>query len=171
MEEAQFYYYSTLAKYSITNNFFIFIFLIMEITPILLDCIFNPFLIQFYYKKYEISYSSSIIELKSHEFKKITIYYWYRELRDSNNSYPIRILIRTLVLYFLILFFFILFCWYENMSKIIQVLKIIKKDYKILNSFKIIFLIYMNEYLFIEFVQYYLLYFNIFYVIHQIILI
>ena len=126
---------------------------------------------EFYYKKYEISYSSSIIELKSHEFKKITIYYWYRELRDSNNSYPIRILIRTLVLYFLILFFFILFCWYENMSKIIQVLKIIKKDYKILNSFKIIFLIYMNEYLFIEFVQYYLLYFNIFFIIHQIILI
>ena len=96
MEEAQFYYYSTLAKYSITNNFFIFIFLIMEITPILLDCIFNPFLIQFYYKKYEISYSSSVIELKPiHYLKKITIYYWFRKLRDSNNLYPISVLIPT----------------------------------------------------------------------------
>ena len=118
MEEAQFYYYSTLAKYSITNNFFIFIFLIMEITPILLDCIFNPFLIQFYYKKYEISYSSSVIELKPiHDLKKITIYYWFRKLRDSNNLYPISVLIPTLGVIFSYFIFFILFGWYENMSK------------------------------------------------------
>ena len=109
MEEAQFYYYSTLAKYSITNNFFIFIFLIMEITPILLDCIFNPFLIQFYYKKYEISYSSSVIELKPiHDLKKITIYYWFRKLRDSNNLYPISVLIPTLGVIFSYFIFFIL---------------------------------------------------------------
>ena len=141
MEEAQFYYYSTLAKYSITNNFFIFIFLIMEITPILLDCIFNPFLIQFYYKKYEISYSSSVIELKPiHDLKKITIYYWFRKLRDSNNLYPISVLIPTLGVIFSYFIFFILFGWYENMSKNNPSIKNNKKkDYKILKSFKIIF--------------------------------
>ena len=140
MEEAQFFYYSILAKYSITNNFLIFIFLLFEITPILLDCIINPFLIQFYYKKNEISYSSTLIDLKIiHKLEKISSYYWFRKLRSSNNLYPIGVLIPTLIIIFSYFIFFILFGWYENMSKNSTSIKNNKKkDYKILTYFKII---------------------------------
>ena len=45
MEEAQFFYYSNLAKYSLTKNYVLIIFIIIEMNPMIIDFMEDPFIL------------------------------------------------------------------------------------------------------------------------------
>ena len=44
-EEAKYFYYSNLAKYSLTNSFILIILIIIEMYPILIDFMESPFIL------------------------------------------------------------------------------------------------------------------------------
>ena len=108
MEEARYFYYSNLAKYSLTNNFILIILIIIEMYPILIDFMEAPFILKNYYNMITNSYSTVSNDLINH-IKKINIYELFRDLRMENKLYPIYILIPILSLVFIYIIFFIIF--------------------------------------------------------------
>ena len=107
-EEAKYFYYSNLAKYSLTNSFILIILIIIEMYPILIDFMESPFILKNYYNMIINSYSSISHEPLNH-IKKINIYELFRDLRNGNKLYPTYILIPILSLVFIYIIFFIIF--------------------------------------------------------------
>ena len=110
MEDARFFYYSNLAKYSLTNNFVIIILIIIEMFPIIIHFMEAPFILRNYYNNIDYCYSFNKIKHKplSH-LKKINIYALFRNLRNDNKLYPFYILIIMLSLVIFYIIFFIVF--------------------------------------------------------------
>jgi uncharacterized membrane protein (DUF373 family) len=46
MDEARYFYYSNLAKYSLTNNYFLIILIIIEMYPILIDFMEDKYILK-----------------------------------------------------------------------------------------------------------------------------
>ena len=84
MEEARFFYYSNLAKYSITNNLILIILIIIEMYPILIDFMQSPFILRNFYN---ITTNFKIIYKPLNNFDKLNIYKLFRDLRNENNLY------------------------------------------------------------------------------------
>ena len=75
MDEARFFYYSNLAKYSLTNNLILIFLIIIEMYPILIDFIEGPFIFINYYKNKSESYSIQNFNNKLiYNIKKISLY-------------------------------------------------------------------------------------------------
>ena len=108
MDEARYFYYSNLAKYSLTNNYFLIILIIIEMYPILIDFMEAPFILKNYYNMITNSYTKTLIEPLNH-IKKINIYELFRDLRREDKLYPTYILIPILSLIFIYIIFFIIF--------------------------------------------------------------
>ena len=106
MEEARFFYYSNLAKYSITNNLILIILIIIEMYPILIDFMQSPFILRNFYN---MTTNFKIIYKPLNNFDKLNIYKLFRDLRNENNLYPIYILIPMLSLVIIYIIFFIVF--------------------------------------------------------------
>ena len=137
MEEAQFFYYSNLAKYSLTKNYVLIIFIIIEMNPMIIDFMEAPFILRNYYYNNENKYYWENLDNKPlNKIKKINLYELFRKLINKKNRlYPISILIPMLSLIFIYIFFFIFFSILDKKNK--------KEKFKIKkNSFSIYFKIF-----------------------------
>ena len=137
MEEAQFFYYSNLAKYSLTKNYVLIIFIIIEMNPMIIDFMEAPFILRnYYYNKENKYYWENLDNKPLNKIKKINLYELFRKLINKKNRlYPIPILIPMLSLIFIYIFFFIFFSILDKKNK--------KEKYKIKkNSFSIYFKIF-----------------------------
>ncbi len=118
MDEARFFYYSSLAKYSLTNKFVLIVLIIIEMYPILIDFIEGPFILKNYYKNIADSYSSENINNQLIDnIKKISIYNLFRNLTSDDKLYPIYILIPMLSLIVIYIIFFIIFSIIDKNNK------------------------------------------------------
>ena len=118
MEEARFFYYSNLAKYSLTNNFILLILIIIEMYPILVDFLEAPFILRNYYKNIFESYSFKNINNKTlDKIKIISLYKLFRKLRNNDKLYPIYILIPMLSLVVIYIIFFSIFTIIDKNNK------------------------------------------------------
>jgi hypothetical protein len=118
MEEARFFYYSNLAKYSLTNNFILLILIIIEMYPILVDFLKAPFILRNYYKNIFESYSFKNINNKTlDKIKIISLYKLFRKLRNNDKLYPIYILIPMLSLVVIYIIFFSIFTIIDKNNK------------------------------------------------------
>ena len=118
MDEARFFYYSSLAKYSLTNNFILIILIIIEMYPIMIDFIEGPFILKNYYKNIPESYSFQNINNKLiYNIKKVSFYKLFRKLRNENKLYPIYILISMLSLVVIYIIFFTVFSIVDKNNK------------------------------------------------------
>ena len=110
MEEARFFYYSNLAKYSLTNNFIIIFLIIIEMFPIIIDFLEAPIILRNYYNKIEYNASLQKLNHKPLSYiKKINIYTLFRKLTNDNKLYPFYILIIMLLIVIFYIIFFIIF--------------------------------------------------------------
>ena len=110
MEEARFFYYSNLAKYSITNNYILIILIIIEMNPILIDFMEGPFILKNYYNNIKNSYSKDYLNYKPLiSIKKMNLYKLFRKLKNEDKLYPFYILIPMLSLVIIYIIFFIVF--------------------------------------------------------------
>ena len=118
MDEARFFYYSNLAKYSLTNNLILLILIIIEMYPIFIDFIEAPFLLRNYYKEILDSDPFKNINNKTlYNIKKISFYKLFRKLRNDDKLYPIYILIPMLSLVIIYIIFFAIFSIIEQKNK------------------------------------------------------
>ena len=118
MEEARFFYYSNLAKYSLTNNLILLILIIIEMYPIFIDFIEAPFLLRNYYKEILDSDPFKNINNKTlYNIKKISFYKLFRKLRNDDKLYPIYILIPMLSLVVIYIIFFVIFSIIDKNNK------------------------------------------------------
>ena len=111
MDDAKFLYFTTLIKYSITDQIFIFIIKIIEFLPLFMDFFSNPIRIRYFFIGRKKSYSSNSFDdsiLKS--TLKFSYFRQFRNLRNSNDLYPIYFLIIDLVIVFFydMLFFLVI---------------------------------------------------------------
>ena len=125
MDENRFLYFTTLIKYSITNQTFIFIIKLIELYPILIDFLSNSLRVKYYFKQIEKSYSSS--HFKDSIIKKVITFSFFRkfrELRNSDDLYSFYlIIIEMLILIFYNIFFFLLFIFKQLRNKNNQSIK------------------------------------------------
>ena len=118
MEDAKFFYYSNLAKYSITNNSILIILIIIEMYPILIDFIEAPIVLRNYYNYINESYIANNVYYKPIiPFKKINLYRLFRTLRNKKKLYPFYIVIPTLGFVILYIIFFIVFSIIDKKHK------------------------------------------------------
>ena len=119
MDENRFLYFTTLIKYSITNQTFIFIIKLIELYPILIDFLSNSLRVKYYFKQIEKSYSSS--HFKDSIIKKVITFSFFRkfrELRNSDDLYSFYlIIIEMLILIFYNIFFFLLLIFKQLRNK------------------------------------------------------
>ena len=131
MEEARFFYYSNLAKYSLTNNLILIILIIIEMYPILIDFMKSPFILRNFYN---MRTNLNITYKPLNYFDKLNIYKLFRDLRNDDNLYPIYILIPMLSLVIIYIIFFVVFSILDS--------KIKNSGVDIKNSFGIYFKIF-----------------------------
>ena len=136
MEEARFFYYSNLAKYSITNNFILIILIIIEMYPILIDFMEGPFILKNFYNNIKNSYLKENIKYKPLiRIKKINLYKLFRKLKNEDKLYPLYILIPMLLLIITYIIFFIIFSIVDKNNKD----KGIQRSNSLVTYFKIFF--------------------------------
>ena len=114
MEEARFFYYSNLAKYSLTNNLILIILIIIEMYPILIDFMKSPFILRNFYN---MRTNLNITYKPLNYFDKLNIYKLFRDLRNDDNLYPIYILIPMLSLVIIYIIFFVVFSILDSKIK------------------------------------------------------
>ena len=111
MDYAKFLYFTTLIKYSITDQIFIFIIKIIEFLPLFMDFFSNPIRIRYFFIGRKKSYSSNSFDdsiLKS--TLKFSYFRQFRNLRNSNDLYPIYFFI----FYLFIVFFYNMLFFFSN---------------------------------------------------------
>ena len=135
MEEARFFYYSNLAKYSLTKNYILIFFVIIEMYPMIIDFMEAPFLLRnYYYIKNTHCWENINVKPLTY-IKKINLYEIFRKsINDNNRLYPISILIPMLSLIFIYIIFFIIFSILDKKRK--------DEKYKKINSFSLYFKIF-----------------------------
>ena len=90
MDDAKFLYFTTLIKYSITDQVFLFIIKIIEFFPLFIDFFSNPIRLRYFFIGRKKSYSSNSFDdsiLK--KTLKLSYFRQFRNLRNSNDLYPI----------------------------------------------------------------------------------
>ena len=136
MEEARFFYYSNLAKYSITNTFILIILIIIEMYPILIDFMEGPFILKNYFNNIKNSYLNDNINHKPLiGIKKMNLYKLFRKLKNEDKLYPLYILIPMLLLIITYIIFFIVFSIVDKNNRD----KGIQRNNSLVTFFKIFF--------------------------------
>ena len=144
MEEARFFYYSNLAKYSITNNYILIILIIIEMYPILIDFMEGPFILKNYYNTIKNSYSKDYLNYKPLiSIKKMNLYKLFRKLKNEDKLYPFYILIPMLSLVIIYIIFFIVFSIIDKRNKDKGILKYFLLIYMIILFLELLQFIYM----------------------------
>ena len=122
MDDAKFLYFTTLIKYSITDQVFLFIIKIIEFFPLFIDFFSNPIRLRYFFIGRKKSYSSNSFDdsiLK--KTLKLSYFRQFRNLRDSKDLYPIYFLIIDLVIiFFYEMFFFLVIIFHRIRKKKVQ---------------------------------------------------
>ena len=142
MDDAKFLYFTTLIKYSITEQIFIFIIKIIEFLPLFMDFFSNPIRIRYFFIGRKKSYSSNAFDdsiLK--KTLKFSYFRQFRNLRNSNDLYPIYFLIIDLVIIFFYEIFFFLVIIFNKIYK-----KKVQNDKKNNGLYTFIQMIFINFY-------------------------